>query len=82
MSSSIRLKHQACIRYDCATSTELIGTLRRFEQSYFMLNANQRYILIIDSSTQVEYVVFADISNTKARISKWPASTYFVSIIE
>jgi hypothetical protein len=39
--------------YDCETSTELIGTLLRFEQSYFIPNPNQRYILIIDSSTQV-----------------------------
>ncbi len=40
--------------YDCETSTELIGTLLRFEQSYFINNPNQQqYILIIDSSTQV-----------------------------
>jgi hypothetical protein len=39
--------------YDCETSTELMGTLLRFEQSCFMSNPDQQYILIIDSSTQV-----------------------------
>jgi hypothetical protein len=39
--------------YDCETSTELISTLLRFEQSDFIPNPNHRYILIIDSSTQV-----------------------------
>ena len=39
--------------YDCETSSELIGTLLRFEQSYFITNPNQQYILIIDSCTQV-----------------------------
>lgn len=39
--------------YDCETSTELIGTLLRFEHSCFITNPNQHYILIIDSSTQV-----------------------------
>jgi hypothetical protein len=39
--------------YDCETSTELIGTLLRFEQSCFITNPDQQYILIIDSSTQV-----------------------------
>jgi len=44
--------------YDCETSTELIGTLLRFEQSCFITNPNQQYILIIDSSTQVIYREF------------------------
>ena len=39
--------------YDCETSTQLIGTLLRFEQSCFITNPNNRFILIIDSSTQV-----------------------------
>lgn len=39
--------------YDCETSIELIGTLLRFEQAHFLLNPNQRCILIIDSSSQV-----------------------------
>jgi len=39
--------------YDCETSTELISTLLRFEQSHFIPKSNHRYILIIDSSTQV-----------------------------
>lgn len=39
--------------YDCETSSELISTLLRFEQSYFITNPNHRYILIINSSTQV-----------------------------
>jgi hypothetical protein len=39
--------------YDCETSTELLGTLLRFEQMYFIPNPHQRYILIIDSTTQV-----------------------------
>ena len=39
--------------FDCGTSTELIGTLLRLEQSSFRHNGNHRYILIIDSSTQV-----------------------------
>jgi hypothetical protein len=39
--------------YDCETSTELISTLLRFEQSHFIPKPNHRYILIIDSSTQV-----------------------------
>ena len=39
--------------YDCETSSELMGTLLRFEQMYFITNPHQRYILIIDSTTQV-----------------------------
>lgn len=39
--------------YDCETSTQLISTLLRFEQSYFIPNPSQQFILIIDSSTQV-----------------------------
>lgn len=45
--------HPSIQWYDCRTSTELIGTLLRFEQMYFIPNPHQRYILIIDSSTQV-----------------------------
>ncbi|CAF2927636.1 unnamed protein product [Rotaria sp. Silwood2] len=39
--------------YDCKTSTQLISTLLRMEQSCFITNPNHRFILIIDSSTQV-----------------------------
>ncbi|CAF1337293.1 unnamed protein product [Rotaria sordida] len=39
--------------YDCETSTQLISTLLRIEQSCFITKPNHRFILIIDSSTQV-----------------------------
>ncbi|CAF3623612.1 unnamed protein product [Rotaria sp. Silwood1] len=39
--------------YDCETSTQLISTLLRIEQSCFITNPNHRFIVIIDSSTQV-----------------------------
>ncbi|CAF1049978.1 unnamed protein product [Adineta steineri] len=39
--------------YDCETSSELISTLLRFEQSHLKTNSNQQFIIIIDSSTQV-----------------------------
>ncbi|CAF0882166.1 unnamed protein product [Adineta ricciae] len=39
--------------YDCQTSTDLISTLLRLEQSCFISNPTQRFVLIIDSSTQV-----------------------------
>lgn len=39
--------------YDCENSTELMGTLLRFEQMYFIANPHQHYILIIDSTSQV-----------------------------
>ena len=39
--------------YDCETSTELIGTLLRLEESCFINNPNHHYILIIDSGSQV-----------------------------
>ena len=32
--------------YDCETSSQLISTLLRFEQSYFITNPNHRFILI------------------------------------
>ncbi|CAF2019928.1 unnamed protein product [Rotaria magnacalcarata] len=39
--------------FDCETSSQLICTLLRMEQSCFIVNPNHRFILIIDSSTQV-----------------------------
>lgn len=39
--------------YDCETSSNLAGTLLRLEQSHFLISSNQQYVLIIDSSTQV-----------------------------
>ncbi|UJR09859.1 hypothetical protein I4U23_014081 [Adineta vaga] len=39
--------------YDCQTSTDLISTLVRLEQSCFIQNPTQQFILIIDSSTQI-----------------------------
>lgn len=41
--------------YDCQTSSELISTLLRFEQLYFINDSNRRFILIIDSSSQVYF---------------------------
>ena len=39
--------------YDCQTSSELASTLLRLEQSHFINTSDQHYVLIIDSSTQV-----------------------------
>ncbi|CAF1331846.1 unnamed protein product [Rotaria magnacalcarata] len=50
--------------YDCQTSSQLISTLVRMEQSCFIVNPNHLFILIIDSSTQVSV---NDYFNTTSR---------------